>query len=70
VAQYPDILPGTLSLADAAAPSGSLEALLVVSVAAALLIAPSLALLFWLTQRNRLAGHAPEAVADPAGRVD
>jgi cytochrome d ubiquinol oxidase subunit II len=70
VAQYPDILPRTLSLADAAAPAGSLGALLVVFVVAALLIAPSLALLFWLTQQNRLAGHAPEAVADPAARVD
>jgi cytochrome d ubiquinol oxidase subunit II len=70
VAQYPDILPRTLSLADAAAPAGSLGALLVVFVVAALLIAPSLALLFWLTQQNRLAGHAPEAVVDPAARVD
>jgi cytochrome bd ubiquinol oxidase subunit II len=70
VAQYPDILPGSLSLSDAAAPSGSLGSLLVVFVAAALMIAPSLVLLFWLTQRNRLTGHAPEAVADPAARVD
>jgi cytochrome bd ubiquinol oxidase subunit II len=70
VAQYPDILPGSLSLSDAAAPSGSLGSLLVVFVAAALAIAPSLVLLFWLTQRNRLTGHAPEAVADPAARVD
>jgi cytochrome d ubiquinol oxidase subunit II len=70
VAQYPDILPRTLSLADAAAPSGSLGSLLVVFVAAAVAIAPSLALLFWLTQANRLEGHAPEAAADPAARVD
>jgi cytochrome d ubiquinol oxidase subunit II len=70
VAQYPDILPRTLSLADAAAPSGSLGSLLVVFVAAAVAIAPSLALLFWLTQANRLDGHAPEAAADPAARVD
>ena len=70
IAQYPDILPGTLTLTDAAAPAGSLGSLLIVFVAAALLIAPSLALLFWLTQRNRLAGHGPEVVADPAGRVD
>jgi cytochrome d ubiquinol oxidase subunit II len=70
VAQYPDILPGTLSLTAAAAPAGSLGALLVVFAAAAVLIAPSLALLYSLTQRNRLAGHAPEAVADPGDRVD
>jgi len=70
VAQYPDILPRTLSLADAAAPSGSLGSLLVVFVAAAVAIAPSLALLFWLTQAHRLEGHVPEAAADPAARVD
>lgn len=70
VAQYPDILPRTLSLADAAAPAGALAALVVIAAVAALLIAPSLVLLFWLTQRNRLEGHAAEAVADPAARVD
>jgi cytochrome bd ubiquinol oxidase subunit II len=70
VAQYPDILPRTLSLADAAAPSGSAGALLAVFVVAALAIAPSLALLFWLTQRNRLDGHGPEAAADPAAELD
>lgn len=56
-AQYPDILPGSLSLADAAAPTGSLEALLVVFVVAAVLIAPSLGLLYYLDQRSRLVGH-------------
>ena len=60
VAQYPDILPGSLSLADAAAPSGSLEALLVVFVVAAVVIAPSLALLYYLDQRSRLEGHGRE----------
>ena len=57
VAQYPDILPGSLSLTDAAAPPGSLGALLVVFVVAALVIAPSLALLFYLDQRSRLESH-------------
>jgi cytochrome d ubiquinol oxidase subunit II len=70
VAQYPDILPGTLSLAAAAAPAGALGALLVVATVALALIAPSLVLLFWLTQRNRLAGHAPATSADPAAGVD
>ena len=60
IAQYPDILPGSLSLADAAAPSGSLEALLVVFVVAAVVIAPSLALLYYLDQRSRLEGHERE----------
>jgi cytochrome bd ubiquinol oxidase subunit II len=57
VAQYPDILPGSLSLAGAAAPSGSLEALLIVFVVAALVIAPSLGLLYLLDQRSQLVGQ-------------
>ena len=57
VAQYPYILPPTMTFADAAAPAGSLDALLVVFVVAALLIAPSLALLYALDQRDRLKGH-------------
>jgi cytochrome d ubiquinol oxidase subunit II len=65
VAQYPDILPGTLSLAAAAAPSGAQEALLVVFIVAALLIAPSLALLYTLDQRSRLEGHG--IGGDPTG---
>jgi cytochrome d ubiquinol oxidase subunit II len=65
VAQYPDILPGALSLAAAAAPSGAQEALLVVFVVAALLIAPSLGLLYMLDQRSRLEGHG--IGGDPTG---
>ncbi len=53
-AQYPDILPGSLSLTDAAAPSGALAGLLVVFVIAAIVITPSLALLYVLDQRSRL----------------
>jgi cytochrome bd ubiquinol oxidase subunit II len=56
-AQYPDILPGTMSLTEAAAPAGALAGLLVVFVVAAILIAPSLALLYVLDQRSRLHGH-------------
>jgi cytochrome d ubiquinol oxidase subunit II len=71
VAQYPDILPGSLALADAAAPAGSLEALLGVFIVAALVIAPSLALLYVLDQRSRLASHglgsdAADAEPEPA----
>jgi cytochrome d ubiquinol oxidase subunit II len=61
IAQYPDILPGTLSLADAAAPAGSLGPLLIVALVAAALIGPSLVLLYSLTQRNRLEEHTPGA---------
>ncbi len=57
VAQYPYILPWSLTLADAAAPAGSLEALLVIFVVAALVIAPSLAFLYRLDERGRLIGH-------------
>src|SRR4029077_7675344 len=57
VAQYPDILPGSLSVADAAAPAASLDALLVVFIVAALVIGPSLGLLYVLDQRSRLEGH-------------
>jgi cytochrome d ubiquinol oxidase subunit II len=54
VAQYPDILPGTLSLDDAAAPAGSMAALLVIFIVAVAVIAPSLALLYALGQRSQL----------------
>ncbi len=57
VAQYPYILPPSMTFTDAAAPAGSLEALLVIFVIAALVIAPSLALLYSLDQRDRLKGH-------------
>jgi cytochrome d ubiquinol oxidase subunit II len=67
IAQYPDILPGTLTLAAAAAPEGSLGSLIVVFVVAGGLIAPSLALLFWLTQANRLEGHALDPKPEQPG---
>ena len=57
VAQYPYILPPSMTFADAAAPAGSLDALLVIFVVAALVIAPSLALLYSLDQRDRLKAH-------------
>jgi cytochrome bd ubiquinol oxidase subunit II len=71
IAQYPDILPGTLSLAEAAAPAGALAALLVIFVVAALVIAPSLLLLFVLDQRSRLETHGlgnGDAAAEPTKR--
>ena len=46
-----------MTFADAAAPAGSLDALLVIFVVAALVIAPSIALLYSLDQRDRLKGH-------------
>ena len=54
VAQLPAILPGSLTIDAAAAPAGTLDALLVIAVAAAVTIGPSLALLFVLDGRSRL----------------
>lgn len=68
-AQYPDILPGALSLADAAAPEGAIEALLVVFVVAALVIGPSLGILYVLAQRSRLQGHGLSGGRDDPGRA-
>ena len=70
VAQYPDILPGSLSLADAAAPPGSQAALLIVFIVAALVIAPSLGLLYYLDQQSRLLGHAVSPDVAPGDTVE
>jgi cytochrome d ubiquinol oxidase subunit II len=66
VAQYPLLLPPGLTIDAAAAPDGTLGALTVITIAAAALIGPSLAALFWLQQQNRL-DSKPEAVT--AGSV-
>jgi cytochrome d ubiquinol oxidase subunit II len=52
VAQYPYLLPESLRLEDAAAPGGSLTALLVVFLAAAVIVVPAMVLLFTLHQRG------------------
>jgi cytochrome d ubiquinol oxidase subunit II len=54
LAQLPAILPGSLTIDAAAAPAGTLDALVVISIAAAVTIGPSLALLFVLDGRRRL----------------
>jgi cytochrome d ubiquinol oxidase subunit II len=54
LAQLPAILPGSLTIDAAAAPAGTLDALIVISIAAAITIGPSLALLFILDGRSRL----------------
>lgn len=56
VAQYPYLLGPRVPLAEAAAPRASLIALVVVFGGAAVLVAPSLALLYALQQRGRLDG--------------
>ncbi len=52
--QYPELLPGALTVDEAVAPAGTLTALLVVFVAAALLVVPALTLLYSLDQRSLL----------------
>ncbi len=54
VAQHPYMLPGQLTISDAAGAGATLTAVIVVFVAAALLVLPSLGLLYLLTQRDAL----------------
>jgi cytochrome bd ubiquinol oxidase subunit II len=57
LAQYPDLLPGSLTLSEAAAPDQTLITLLVVFGAALLIVVPALALLYSLHQRSLLEGE-------------
>jgi cytochrome d ubiquinol oxidase subunit II len=52
VAQHPYVLPRSLTIGAAAAPDGTLTALLVVFGAALVLVVPALALLYVLHQRG------------------
>ena len=54
LAQYPYLFPTALTLATGSAPTGSLEAELVVAGLAVLLVAPAFALLYFLQQRRML----------------
>jgi cytochrome bd ubiquinol oxidase subunit II len=54
VAQFPYLLPTSLTIAEAAAPDPTLDAVLIVFAAAAVVVLPSLGLLYWLTQRELL----------------
>ncbi len=62
VAQQPYVLPGTLTIAQAAAPSGTLTGVLVVFGIAVVAVLPAIGLLFTLVQRNLV-----EETARPAG---
>lgn len=62
VAQWPYLLPTSLEVSEGAAPSATLTTVLVVFGVAALIILPSLALLYFLDQRGLL----PEEGADPS----
>lgn len=59
-AQYPAMLPGTLTLRAAAAPTASLVAELVVASVMVAVVAPAFVLLYRLSQRGTLGGEHPE----------
>jgi cytochrome bd ubiquinol oxidase subunit II len=63
IAQYPYLLPQTLTIADAAAPSDVLTSLLIVFGIAVVVVLPALGLLFTLAQRNLV-----EETSQPASR--
>jgi cytochrome bd ubiquinol oxidase subunit II len=57
-AAFPYVLPTSLTISDAAAPSGTLTAVIIVFGAAVALVIPSLALLYALSQRQALDGYS------------
>jgi cytochrome d ubiquinol oxidase subunit II len=65
IAQYPELLPPHLTIADAAAPTGTLGAELLVVFIIVVVVGPSFGLLFWLTQR----GHLGEAEVTSASML-
>ena len=67
VAQYPYLLPQTLTISDAAAPSSTLTSLLIVSVIAVVVVVPSLGLLYTLAQRNLVEENPQPTSAGRAG---
>ena len=64
VAQWPYLLPETLTIKEAAAPSGTLTALAVAVVAALLIVLPGFVLLFVLVQRHLLPEEGVDDVGD------
>jgi cytochrome d ubiquinol oxidase subunit II len=64
VAQYPYILPTSMKLSDAAAPDPTLWSVVIVFVVAAIIILPSLGLLYYLDQRDLLQVSAAEPGLD------
>ncbi len=65
VAQWPYMLPESLKVSQAAGPTGTLEAVLVVFGIAAVTIVPALALLYTLDQKSLLAGEGATASSAP-----
>ena len=67
VAQHPYLLPPTLTIDDAAAPSATLTGLLIVFGVAVIVVLPALGLLFMLVQRN-LVEETPAPADGGAGQ--
>jgi cytochrome d ubiquinol oxidase subunit II len=62
VAQYPYLLPTELKISDGAAPSATLNGVLIVFGVAVVLVLPAIALLFTLTQRGLIEeGESPQS---------
>ncbi len=59
IAQYPYLLPPGLTIAGAAAPAATLGTELLVVFIIVVVVGPSFALLFWLTQRGHLGESEP-----------
>jgi cytochrome d ubiquinol oxidase subunit II len=64
VAQWPYLLPQSLTVSEAAAPDGTLQALIVTVVLAVLIVVPGFVLLYVLAQRSMLPGEGAPDVAD------
>jgi cytochrome bd ubiquinol oxidase subunit II len=64
VAQWPYLLPESLTVQDAAAPSGTLDVLVVAVVLAVLIVVPGFVLLFTLTRRGLLPEEGVQDVGD------
>jgi cytochrome d ubiquinol oxidase subunit II len=67
LAQAPDLLPPSVTVEDAAAPSATLWALVVAAVIFVALVVPSLVLLFRLALSDQLAHGLPPAEEEVAG---
>jgi cytochrome bd ubiquinol oxidase subunit II len=65
VAQHPYLLPQTLTIADAAAPSATLTSVLIVFGIAVVLVLPALGLLYTLVQRNIVREGSQPTPHDP-----
>ncbi len=67
VAQWPYLLPESLTVSDAAAPSGTLKVLILNVVLAVLIVLPGFVLLYVLAQRGLLPEEGADDVTDRAG---